>query len=64
MFVGQFPALYNLEDSWTDIVRDSHSLTERQCHQQNAIWEFVETEVAHIHTLKVFTDVSKLNKRY
>lgn len=53
-----FAALYNLEDNWRDIVRDSGMLTERQQQQQTAIWELVETEVTYIHTLRVLTDVS------
>lgn len=57
-------ALYNLEDNWKDIVRDSSMLNERQQQQQTAIWELVETEVTYIHTLRVLTDVSVLMKVY
>lgn len=35
-------------------------LTERQIHQQTALWELIKTEVAYIKTLKVVTDVSDL----
>ena len=50
-------ALYSLEEDWTDIVRNSHMLSEKARSQQTALWELVETEVAYIRTLKVIQDV-------
>lgn len=32
-------------------------LSEKQIHQQTALWELIKTEVAYIKTLKVVTDV-------
>ena len=57
-----FPALYSLEEDWTDIVRNSHMLSEKARSQQTALWELVETEVAYIRTLKVIQDVSCIPK--
>ena len=51
--------MYSLEEDWTDIVRNSHMLSEKARSQQTALWELVETEVAYIRTLKVIQDVSK-----
>ena len=50
--------MYSLEEDWTDIVRNSHMLSEKARSQQTALWELVETEVAYIRTLKVIQDVS------
>ena len=55
-------ALYSLEEDWTDIVRNSHMLSEKARSQQTALWELVETEVAYIRTLKVIQDVSCIPK--
>lgn len=51
------PALYSLEEDWTDLVRNSSQLSERTRSQQTAIWELIETEVAYIRTLKVIQDL-------
>lgn len=56
-------ALYSLEEDWTDIVRNSHMLSEKGRSQQTALWELVETEVAYIRTLKVIQDVSSQKKK-
>ena len=54
----RFPsALYSLEEDWTEIVRNSHTLSEKGKSQQTALWELVETEVAYIRTLKVIQDL-------
>ncbi|XP_067005921.2 pleckstrin homology domain-containing family G member 5 isoform X2 [Anabrus simplex] len=50
-------SLFNLEEDWQDIVAHPDELPERQRHQQTAIWELVQTEVAYIRTLKVVTDL-------
>ena len=57
LFFISFLALYSLEEDWTDIVRNSHMLSEKARSQQTALWELVETEVAYIRTLKVIQDV-------
>ena len=62
LFNLDFPALYSLEEDWTDIVRNSHMLSEKARSQQTALWELVETEVAYIRTLKVIQDVSCIPK--
>ena len=54
--------MYSLEEDWTDIVRNSHMLSEKARSQQTALWELVETEVAYIRTLKVIQDVSCIPK--
>lgn len=51
-------ALYKLEDDWKEIVTKNREILETERHQQAAIWELVQTEVAYIHTLKLVTDVS------
>lgn len=33
-------------------------LTRRQCHQQEAVWELLHTEVSYIKKLRVITNVS------
>lgn len=48
----------SLEEDWKLIVTDWEMLPERQRQQQSAIWELVYTEVTHLRTLKVVTDVS------
>uniref|UniRef100_A0A8C2WID5 Pleckstrin homology domain containing, family G (with RhoGef domain) member 6 n=1 Tax=Cyclopterus lumpus TaxID=8103 RepID=A0A8C2WID5_CYCLU len=46
-----------LEKNWTDIV-DSHSTMSRiQRHQQEALWEFVHTELTYINKLIIITDL-------
>lgn len=61
---GLLAALYNLEKDWRDIVEQPSSLSEREQHQQTAVWELVHTEVAYIHTLKVVTDVRSINEYF
>lgn len=53
-------ALYKLEDDWKEIVLRHSDLTDSERQQQTAIWEFVQTEVAYIHTLKLVTDVRNI----
>ncbi|XP_068096533.1 pleckstrin homology domain-containing family G member 5 isoform X2 [Hyperolius riggenbachi] len=47
----------NLEDSWQQIIDVPETLTRRQCHQQEAIWELIHTEATYIKKLKVITDL-------
>lgn len=46
-----------LEDSWQEIIKAPETLTRRQCHQQEAIWELLHTEATYIKKLKVITDL-------
>lgn len=39
----------------------SQSLSRRQIHQQEAIWELLQTEATYIKKLRVITDVSVSN---
>lgn len=48
---------FSLEESWQDIVAASETLTRRQCHQQEAIWELLQTEATYIRKLKVIRDL-------
>ncbi|XP_074539380.1 uncharacterized protein plekhg6 [Halichoeres trimaculatus] len=46
-----------LEKSWTDIV-DSHStMSKMQRHQQEALWEFIHTELTYINKLLIIRDL-------
>ncbi|XP_073340856.1 uncharacterized protein plekhg6 [Pagrus major] len=46
-----------LEKNWTEIV-DSHStMTKTQRHQQEALWEFVHTELTYINKLIIIKDL-------
>ena len=56
--LSKIPALYSLEDDWTEIVEGSSGLSERLKSQQTALWELISTELAFIRTLKVIQDVS------
>ena len=56
--LSKIPALYSLEDDWTEIVEGSAGLSERLKSQQTALWELISTELAFIRTLKVIQDVS------
>ncbi|KAM9299645.1 pleckstrin homology domain-containing family G member 5 [Gastrophryne carolinensis] len=47
----------NLEDSWQQIIEVPETLSRRQCHQQEAIWELIHTEATYIKKLKVITDL-------
>ncbi|XP_024149345.1 pleckstrin homology domain-containing family G member 5 isoform X1 [Oryzias melastigma] len=46
-----------LEDSWKELLDDPETLTRRQFHQQEAIWELLHTEAAYIKKLRVITDL-------
>ncbi|XP_014218570.1 pleckstrin homology domain-containing family G member 5 isoform X2 [Copidosoma floridanum] len=56
-FAPSDEAVFSLEDDWREIVENSELLSDKQQHQQTAIWELVETEAAYIKTLKVVTDL-------
>ncbi|XP_067873355.1 pleckstrin homology domain-containing family G member 5-like isoform X2 [Heterodontus francisci] len=46
-----------LEESWQEIIEAPEKLTRKQCHQQEALWELLNTEVAYIKKLRVITDL-------
>ncbi|XP_048470840.1 pleckstrin homology domain-containing family G member 5 [Rhincodon typus] len=46
-----------LECSWQEIIEAPEKLTRKQCHQQEALWELLNTEVAYMKKLRVITDL-------
>uniref|UniRef100_A0AAY5E9J4 DH domain-containing protein n=1 Tax=Electrophorus electricus TaxID=8005 RepID=A0AAY5E9J4_ELEEL len=46
-----------LEDSWQQLLENPETLSRRQVHQQEAIWELIHTEATYIKKLKVITDL-------
>ncbi|KAA8591429.1 hypothetical protein FQN60_002372 [Etheostoma spectabile] len=46
-----------LEDSWQKLLDNPEALTRRQFHQQEAIWELLQTEATYIKKLRVITDL-------
>lgn len=47
----------SLEDSWQMLLDNPETLTRRQFHQQEAIWELLHTEATYIKKLRVITDL-------
>ncbi|XP_048872187.1 LOW QUALITY PROTEIN: pleckstrin homology domain-containing family G member 5 [Brienomyrus brachyistius] len=47
----------SLEDSWQQLLDKPESLSRRQFHQQEAIWELLQTEATYIKKLRVITDL-------
>ncbi|XP_056142110.1 uncharacterized protein plekhg6 [Lampris incognitus] len=46
-----------LEKNWTDIVYSHSTMVKMQRHQQEALWEFVHTELAYINKLTIIRDL-------
>ncbi|XP_019120877.2 uncharacterized protein plekhg6 isoform X2 [Larimichthys crocea] len=46
-----------LEKNWTDIVESHSTMSKMQRHQQEALWEFVHTELAYINKLIIIKDL-------
>ncbi|XP_072521763.1 pleckstrin homology domain-containing family G member 5 isoform X2 [Salminus brasiliensis] len=46
-----------LEESWKMLLENPERLPKRQCHQQEAIWELLQTESDYIKKLHVITDL-------
>ncbi|XP_066526347.1 pleckstrin homology domain-containing family G member 5 isoform X2 [Hoplias malabaricus] len=46
-----------LEESWQQLLENPETLSRRQFHQQEAIWELLQTEATYIKKLKVITDL-------
>ncbi|XP_065097380.1 pleckstrin homology domain-containing family G member 5 isoform X2 [Paramisgurnus dabryanus] len=46
-----------LEESWKQLLETPEILSRRQCHQQEAVWELLQTESDYIKKLHVITDL-------
>ncbi|KAK2844741.1 hypothetical protein Q5P01_011400 [Channa striata] len=46
-----------LEKSWTNIVQSHSTLSKTQRHQQEALWEFIHTELAYINKITIIKDL-------
>ncbi|CAJ1062503.1 uncharacterized protein plekhg6 isoform X1 [Xyrichtys novacula] len=46
-----------LEKSWTEIVHSHSTMSRMQRHQQEALWEFVHTELTYINKLIIIRDL-------
>ncbi|XP_076593843.1 uncharacterized protein plekhg6 [Chaetodon auriga] len=46
-----------LEKNWTDIVNSHSTMSKTQRHQQEALWEFVHTELTYINKLLIIKDL-------
>ncbi|XP_047454390.1 uncharacterized protein plekhg6 [Mugil cephalus] len=46
-----------LEKNWTDIVTSHSTMSKMQRHQQEALWEFVHTELSYINKLIIIKDL-------
>ncbi|XP_047186628.1 uncharacterized protein plekhg6 [Scophthalmus maximus] len=46
-----------LEKNWTDIVHSHSTMSKMQKHQQEALWEFVHTELTYINKLIIIKDL-------
>ncbi|KAG9276579.1 pleckstrin homology domain-containing family G member 6-like [Astyanax mexicanus] len=46
-----------LEKSWTDIVHSHESMSKTQRHQQEALWELLQTELVYINKLTIITEL-------
>ncbi|KAI4874373.1 hypothetical protein NFI96_017457, partial [Prochilodus magdalenae] len=46
-----------LEESWQQLLENPETLSRRQFHQQEAIWELLHTEATYIKKLRVITDL-------
>ncbi|XP_043935500.1 pleckstrin homology domain-containing family G member 5-like [Protopterus annectens] len=53
---GDESSIY-LEPTWKEIVLGHEDMTRKQCHQQEAIWELLHTELTYLKKLKVITDL-------
>ena len=48
-----------LEETWTDVIIESESMTRQQKIQQEAIWELLSTEINYVGKIGVIMQVSK-----
>lgn len=54
---GEVGERTTLENSWTEIVHSHMTMCKTQKHQQEALWEFVHTELAYINKLTIVTEL-------
>ncbi|XP_045443617.1 pleckstrin homology domain-containing family G member 6 isoform X2 [Pipistrellus kuhlii] len=47
-----------IEKSWKELVPGHKEMSRELCHQQEALWELLTTELIYIRKLKIMTDVS------
>ncbi|XP_041124459.1 pleckstrin homology domain-containing family G member 6-like isoform X1 [Polyodon spathula] len=47
----------SLESSWKDIVQGHETMSKKQSHLQEAIWELIHTELTYMKKLRVITDL-------
>ncbi|XP_067882631.1 pleckstrin homology domain-containing family G member 6-like [Heterodontus francisci] len=46
-----------LQSTWRDFVQDHEKMSRKQSHQQEAIWEMLQTEISYLRKLKIITDL-------
>ncbi|XP_057557394.1 pleckstrin homology domain-containing family G member 6 isoform X2 [Hippopotamus amphibius kiboko] len=47
-----------IEKSWKELVPGHKEMSRELCHQQEALWELLTTELIYVRKLKIMTDVS------
>ncbi|XP_033079002.1 pleckstrin homology domain-containing family G member 6 isoform X2 [Trachypithecus francoisi] len=47
-----------IEKSWRELVPGHEEMSRELCHQQEALWELLTTELIYVRKLKIMTDVS------
>ncbi|XP_069861163.1 pleckstrin homology domain-containing family G member 6 [Dipodomys merriami] len=46
-----------IEKSWRELVPGHEEMSQERCHQQEALWELLTTEVIYVRKLKIMTDL-------
>ncbi|XP_068962176.1 pleckstrin homology domain-containing family G member 6 isoform X2 [Petaurus breviceps papuanus] len=46
-----------IEKSWKELVPEHEEMSRELCHQQEALWELVTTELSYVRKLKIMTDL-------
>ncbi|KAM4838392.1 pleckstrin homology domain-containing family G member 6 isoform 1-T1 [Urocitellus parryii] len=46
-----------IEKSWRELVPGHKEMSREQCHQQEALWELLTTELIYVRKLKIMTDL-------
>lgn len=47
----------NIEKSWKELVPEHKDMSRDLCHQQEALWEMLTTELIYVRKLKIMTDL-------
>lgn len=47
----------NIEKSWKELVPEHKDMSRDLCHQQEALWELLTTELIYVRKLKIMTDL-------